>query len=279
MKILMTGHEGFIGKNMKPYLESKGHEVTGFEWNTEVGGFPDVKDQDLVIHLGAISSTAEKNVPLIMDKNYEFSYKLLVACMEAGVDMHYASSASIYGQQDPNIEKMSEETIPAPNSPYSWSKYMFDRLIENSLDKLPIKIYGFRYFNVYGPNEEHKGNQASPFTKWHSKSKSIDDTITLFEGSSLIKRDFIHVDDVINMHEFFFDNDAPSGIYNVGTGIATSFETLAITTGMGIMIAPFPDEIRHQYQYWTCADNSKLLAQIPDDYQFKDCLKYWDSLQ
>ena len=276
MKILMTGHEGFIGKNMKPYLESKGHEVTGFEWNNEVGGFPDVKDQDLVIHLGAISSTTEKNVSLIMDKNYEFSYKLLVACMEAGVDMHYASSASIYGQLDPKIKNISETTPPQPSSPYSWSKYMFDRLIENSLGKLPIKVYGFRYFNVYGPNEEHKGPQASVFSQWKTRE---DESCILFENSENIERDFIHVDDVINMHEFFFDNDAPSGIYNVGTGKATSFFDLAKSTNRVIQFIPIPDNIFNQYQYWTCADNSKLLAQIPDNYEFKDCLKYWDSLQ
>lgn len=159
MKILITGHEGFIGQNMMTRMRDQGHDVEGYEYNGKV---PDVQGFDQVIHLGAISSTTETDVEKIMSQNYEFSYHLLMACNKHGVNLHYASSASVYGNADPDTEiGYSEECPVAPKSPYAWSKYLFDRLVLKSLPYLTIQVHGMRYFNVYGPGENHKGDQAS----------------------------------------------------------------------------------------------------------------------
>tara|TARA_B100001094_G_scaffold68109_1_gene64395 strand:+ start:2046 stop:2843 length:798 start_codon:yes stop_codon:yes gene_type:complete len=262
MKILMTGHKGFIGKNMKPYLESKGHKVTGFEWNDRVGGFPDVTDQDLVIHLGAISSTTETDVNKIMDHNYDFSYKLLLACCENKVDLQYASSASVYGTAH-SKHPFKEDDAKLPNNPYAWSKYLFDRLVLKSIDKLPIKVQGFRYFNVMGPHDEHKGDSASLITKWKEFNY-----VKVFEGSKNIFRDFIHVDDVCKIHELFFDIEK-SDIVNVGTGTPRSFMELAEHMDKEEIIEiPMPDSLKNQYQDFTMSDNTKLESYI-GQYEFR----------
>lgn len=284
MKILLTGHKGFIGKNMLAYLENKGHEVTGFEVNHAEGGFPDVREMDLVIHLGAISSTMSKDIEAIMTQNYEFSYKLLVACNEANVPLQYASSASVYGrwmnddtpwafkEWDQGASDKSDVNID-PRTPYAWSKYLFDRLVENSLDKLQIKVQGFRYFNVYGEGDEHKGTQAFILNQWKDFPY-----IKLFEGSDEILRDWVHVDDVCKIHEEFFNIDK-SGIFNLGSGEMRSFTEIAESTGKEIIYIPMPEQMKHTYQYRTQSCNIKLFEALGYEYKFQDVMKWWDSLQ
>ena len=157
MKILVTGYKGFIGSNLYRALPSE-YTVVGFDWADE---FPDVSEYDWVIHLGGISSTTETDVNKVMRQNYDFSVALLDDCIFYGVNMQYSSSASVYGFKT----DFREDAPVDPKTPYAWSKYMFERYAEqNRPDGLIVQ--GFRYFNVYGPGEEHKGSQASPFTKF-----------------------------------------------------------------------------------------------------------------
>jgi ADP-L-glycero-D-manno-heptose 6-epimerase len=269
-KILITGNKGFIGTNLWEMLyENEDYELTPFELDgMRLGGFPDVKGYDTVIHLGAISSTIERNIPKILDHNYSFSMALLRACCEAGVDLQYASSASVYG----NSKKLwnSEGDWANPQSPYAWSKYLFDYEIERMHTGLPIKVQGFRYFNVYGDKAEHsKGDQASPYTKW-----KYSDKIKLFHGSDKIKRDFINVEDVCKIHIKMLDVDQ-SGIFNVGTGVAVSFEDLAQhlskVYNKEIEYMDMPEILKGQYQYHTRANLNKLKGAI-GDYAFKSIL-------
>lgn len=269
-KLLITGNRGFIGSNLWDKLyDNDDYELVPFELDGHrYGGFPDVTGFDTVIHLGAISSTIERNIPKILDYNYSFSMALLRSCCEAGVDLQYASSASIYG----NSKKQwnTESDMASPQSPYAWSKYLFDYEIERMHEGLPIKVQGFRYFNVYGDKYEHsKQDQASPYTKWkHSKD------IKLFYGSDKILRDFIDVEDVCNIHVKMLDIDQ-SGIFNIGTGQATSFENLGQHLSKiydkPIEYMDMPEILKCQYQYRTQANINKLKGAI-GDYAFKNIL-------
>lgn len=262
MKILLTGHRGYIGKVMNYWLHQLGHEVKGYEWAD--GTFPDVSGYNHVIHLGANSSTTEKDVERVMVMNHDFSCKLLIACNQAGVDLMYASSASVYG----NTKGSGIE----PLNPYAWTKYLFDRLVEKNLSqKLNIKVQGFRLFNVWGviQAELHKKDQASLFTKFHGKDK-----ITLFKGSENIKRDFIHVVDICNIMIAMMANDK-SGIYDLGTGVQKSFLDLANTMIESDLYAPkeiewidFPEHLKGRYQFETKCHNAKLITQI-GSYDFR----------
>ena len=254
MRILVTGHEGFIGKNVASYLQQQGHEVEGWEW--QEGIIPSTEDYDWCIHLGAISSTTYTDVNQILEQNFEFSVRLAQVCENFGTNFQYASSASVYG---PTVH-FTEDGPLLPQSPYAWSKYMFDRFMNQYIDEFQIKIQGFRYFNVYGEGEEQKGEQASPYTKF-SKQASEDGLITLFEDSDKYLRDFVCVDDICKLHEKMFDVDQ-SGIFNVGTGMPKSFETVAQTIankhGASIEYIPIPENIKSQYQKYTCANLTNL---------------------
>lgn len=255
MKILVTGHKGFIGSNLLNYLLSKGYKVDGWEydWNK----FPNVTDYNFVIHLGAISSTTFTDVDQIMLQNYEFSVKLLNLCNDLSVDFQYASSASVYGNTTHFIENGNLQ----PQSPYAWSKYLFDRYVKSR--SFNIKVQGFRYFNVYGEGETHKGNQASPYTKFKNQALTTG-VIELFENSDKYSRDFVCVDDICQLHEKMF-SVKESGIYNVGTGRPVSFETVAKIIARKynarIKYISMPDNLKSQYQSYTCAD-LKLLNSV-----------------
>ena len=181
--------EGFIGQNLGAYLQSKGHNVEGFEWKPNI--IPDPEPYDRVIHLGAISSTTERDVEKIMEQNYEFSMRLLQLCDQKGTTFMYASSASVYG------DKFAENSKLQPQSPYAWSKYLFDRFVMQ-VPEFMINVQGFRFFNVYGEGEEHKGDQASPYTKFAYQAKD-NGVIKLFEDSNNYLRDFVCVDDICKL--------------------------------------------------------------------------------
>lgn len=254
MKICVTGSKGFIGKNLIKHLENLNHDVTGFDYTVNV--YPDPSLYDWVIHLGAISSTTERDVEKIMDQNYEYSLKLLQMCDTMGVNFQYASSASVYG----NSNNFKENGPVYPQSPYAWSKYLFDRFVQQAVGEFKIIVQGFRYFNVYGNHEEHKGDQASPVTKFTQQAKH-NGVIKVFENSDQYLRDFVCVDDVCNVHCQMLQQDV-SGIYNVGTASPVSFhavaEAVAKKYNAKIETIPMPDALKAQYQTYTSADLTEL---------------------
>ena len=258
MKILITGYQGFIGSNVASYLKAKGHDVEGFPW--ELHKYPDVQRYDRIIHLGAISSTTERDVEKIMQHNFEYTMKLIEICDMMGTSLQYASSASVYGEQTHFREDLELD----PRSPYAWTKYLIDRFITQHLDDFRITIQGFRYFNVYGHGEEHKGDMMSPVSKFTKQAKDTG-VIKVFENSDKFKRDFISVEDVAVMHEKMLDVDK-SGIWNIGMGVATSFlqvaQVVANKYGAKIEEIPMPENIKAQYQKYTCADTDKLKETI-----------------
>jgi ADP-L-glycero-D-manno-heptose 6-epimerase len=251
MKILVTGYKGFIGQNMVKFLE-KEHIVSTYDYN---GTVPDVSNLDWVVHLGAISATTERNVEKVMTQNYDFSVKLLQACYDANVNFQYSSSASVYGQ----TTNFSEDAPCHPQSPYSWSKYLFDRYV-SSIEH-PVLVQGFRYFNVYGPGEDHKGSQASVFYNF-TKQAETTGVIKVFENSQHYYRDFVPVDRVLRIHRDFFDINF-SGIWNIGTGEARSFmdvaKEIAQLHNAKIELVPMPEELKAHYQQYTKADLTKLI--------------------
>jgi ADP-L-glycero-D-manno-heptose 6-epimerase len=255
MQILVTGYKGFIGSHLVEALETDGHDVTGYDYDESHGSMPYVAAYDWVIHVGAISSTTERDVNKIFKYNYDFSVQLYNECNMYGVNFQYASSASVYGNTDHFLESMNV----APQSPYAWTKYLFERVITNSTDTRIIN-QGFRYFNVYGHGEEHKGEQASVFTKFPLQAKK-QGAITLFEGSDQFVRDFVSVEDVVQVHcKMLKVKD--SGVYNVGTGTTTSFAEIASKysekLGVPINYIEMPDQLKNQYQSFTKANNTKL---------------------
>jgi ADP-L-glycero-D-manno-heptose 6-epimerase len=258
MKILITGHKGFIGSNILKALHE--HEISTCEWGDP---FPDVTGLDWVIHIGANSSTTERDVEKIMTQNYDFSCALLDRCIAQGVNFQYSSSASIYG-----MNQIFKEDAPVdPKTPYAWSKYLFERYAKTKYklaESKGLAIQGFRYFNVYGEGEEHKGTQASPYTQF-VKQANENNVIKVFEDSHLYMRDFVHVNKVIEIHKTFLKIKA-SGIFNVGTGTTRSFMEIAtgiaMQTGATIQKIPMPEQLVHSYQKYTCADLSLLTKTI-----------------
>lgn len=270
MKILITGHKGFIGQNLFKYLVNKGHTVEGYDYIHNV--LPDPSNYDQVIHLGAISSTTETDVEKIMTQNFEFSCKLLYLCENMGVNFQYASSASVYG----NTKNFKENSPKSPQSAYAWSKFLFDRTIQSKTYK--ITVQGFRYFNVYGAHEEHKGNQASPISKFIQQAQQTG-VIKLFENSENYQRDFVCVTDVCEIHEQMLTKNI-SGIFNVGTGIPMSFaevaELIAKKYKADIQLIPMPDQLKTQYQSYTCSDNNLLNSCVT--IKFKTIKDYLSSI-
>lgn len=252
MKILITGYKGFIGQNMVNALK-KDHELTLFEWGEDL---PDFKGHDWCIHLGAISSTTETDVDKVLEQNYDFSRFIVNSCQDNKVNLQYASSASVYGKTD----VFTEDVKPKPESPYAWSKYLFDRYIQNMKNRWTITVQGFRYFNVYGPYEDHKGDQASPYYKFEKQAKE-NGVIKVFEHSEDYLRDFVHVDRVIDIHKKFF-NVKESGIWNLGSGTPISFLTVANNIAKKydarVEFIPMPENVAKHYQKYTHADMRSL---------------------
>jgi len=273
MKILVTGHKGFIGQNLVTYINNKTDwDVDGFEYGDDLNF--DHNRYDWIIHLGAISSTTEQNFDKIMEQNYEFSVWLAKECDYRKINLQYASSASVYGLNT----SFNEDAPKDPKSPYAWTKCLFDRWVENRNFRRNI-VQGFRYFNVYGEHEEHKGDMASPVSKF-SKQAVEEKKIMLFENSDQYKRDFVWVGDLCKIHVKFIEKVNENGIWNVGTGRAVSFADVAKTISdkykVPIKEIPMPENIREQYQEYTCADLTKIKKHI-GDYQWKDVLSWINS--
>jgi ADP-L-glycero-D-manno-heptose 6-epimerase len=248
MKILLTGYKGFIGSHMYHSLLKQGHQVVGYDWEDK---FPAIKKFDWVIHIGAISSTTERDVAKIIEQNYDFSVMLYKEARHHEVNFQFSSSASVYGL---NTE-FKEDSPVDPRTPYAWSKYMVEHFIHTHPPRHSIAQI-FRYFNVYGPEgEEHKGSQASPFAKFRKQQQETGQ-VQVFEGSDKYLRDFIHVSKVVEMQTKFL-SVPESGIYNIGTGQAQSFLEAAKQCSDNIIEIPMPEILKSSYQLYTCADMQK----------------------
>ena len=249
MKVLVTGSKGFIGQNMIKELK-KDHEVVGVDWLDQ---FPDVQGFDWVVHLGAISSTTDQRIHYIVRQNLEFSIYLYEECIRHGVNFQFASSASVYGL----VSDFKETSTLNPQNHYARSKAMFERYVE--LRDAPIITQMFRYFNVYGPHEDHKGGQASPHTQFTKQAKEFG-LIKIFEKSEEYKRDFVNVAQIVDYHKRFFEVEE-SGVWNMGTGSAKSFydvaKEIASKHEAGIEYIKMPEILKDNYQKFTQADMYK----------------------
>jgi ADP-L-glycero-D-manno-heptose 6-epimerase len=251
MKILLTGHKGFIGSHLLKRLKEDNHEVSTYEWGDDT---IDIEGKDYVIHVGAISSTTEKDVEKIMLQNFDFTKELYEVCKSHKINFQFSSSASVYG-----LNKEFKETSPVdPKTPYSWSKYFCERHILKNSGQMKTQI--FRYFNVYGPeNEEHKGSQASPHCQFTKQAKETG-VIKVFENSENYHRDFIHVSEIVDYHMRFL-NDKRSGVFNLGRGKTMSFldvaKEIAEKYNARIETIPMPEVLKSSYQEYTCADMRK----------------------
>lgn len=255
MKILVTGFKGFIGGQLFKYFGDSGYEVDGVDW--EKGVLPDVKNYQWVIHCGAISDTTERDVNKVLKQNYDFTVKLLKVCNEHKTNIQLASTSAVYG---PN-KSFNENDPVYPQTPYAWSKYLVDKLlIDKIIKSYDIIVQSFRYFNVYGPGESHKGNQQSMISKFQEQAR-IDGEIKLFKNSNLYERDLICVFDLCKVHEQMI-NKKISGIFNLGTGKTTNLEKIAkliaSLSSTKIRYIEMPENLKGQYQKYTCADISKL---------------------
>lgn len=245
MKILLTGHRGFIGQHLMYTLEQH-HTLSLYDWGAPV---PDVQGHDWVIHVGAISSTTERDVEKIMRQNVDFSIDLYEQCRFHGVNFQFASSASVYGLGP----TFSEDAPVDPRTPYAWSKYLVERHIQRVPPKHMV-AQCFRYFNVYGPEgEEHKNSQASPFMQFKRQAEQTG-SVKVFDVEA--HRDFVHVSQVVDTHIKFF-NVAQSGVFNIGTGTTKTFRDVAQLYTNNIVTVPMPKNLEHSYQIYTCADMTK----------------------
>ncbi len=258
MRLLVTGHEGFIGRNMTSWLnQEEGWEIEGYEWDPK--SRPDVSNYDWVIHLGAIADMTCTDVESIMRQNLEFSQWLFNECNTHGVNLQYASSSSVYG----DTKDFSETAQCLPQTPYAWSKYLFDRWVFQQ----PINIYvqGFRYFNVYGKYMHLRGNRANAIVKWRNQARK-EGKITVWENAEHIKRDWTWVGDVCKLHIDFIKTVNGSGIWNCGAGLAHSFldiaEEIAEIEDVPIEFVPVPAVEMTRFRHTTKADLTHLKATI-----------------
>ena len=258
--VVITGANGFIGSHLVQLFKNPLKcDVTSFAMVHPASLFFHIryKKPAAIFHLGAVSSTTETDSVKITQNNILFSCELLEHCIENNIAFVYASSASVYGLGNNGFD---ENARMDPLNYYAISKSSFDLIVKQKIiDNPQAKIVGLRYFNVYGTNEGHKVDMASPVHKFLEQAKETNE-IKIFEESEYYLRDFVHVDDVVNITKEAFN--FPSGIYNVGTGNARSFldvaQIIANATDSKITEIPFPQHLVGKYQKYTCSDNTKI---------------------
>ncbi len=296
--IIVTGGAGFIGSCLLWKLNEKGHHdilvvdrlresikwtnlrnkfISDYLHSDKLFDWLDQNTQPIeaIFHLGACSSTEEKRVDYIMDTNYHFSQKLWLYAVQNKIPFIYASSAATYGGGEHGFD--DRDDIPYlmklnPLNPYAYSKVLFDRWAISQKEK-PLNWNGLKFFNVYGPNEAHKGRQAS--MAYHLFNQVVEgDGLRLYksyqkeyaDGEQV--RDFVYVKDVVELIYFFFQHPDFNGIYNVGSGVPNSFNALAkeVINSSGkegakathIEYIDMPTKLKPTYQYYTKANLDKL---------------------
>ncbi|TMH94074.1 MAG: ADP-glyceromanno-heptose 6-epimerase [Betaproteobacteria bacterium] len=290
MYYVVTGAAGFIGSKIVEALNRHGIThiiaVDNLQQADKVRNLAgcDIADYveyegavDAVLHQGACSDTMESDGRYMMENNYRYSKILLEWCQEEEVPLLYASSAAVYGS---GPEFREERRGERPLNVYGYSKFLFDQGVRERLATRTAQIAGLRYFNVYGPNEAHKGRMAS--VAFHAYRQLLEfGRVKLFVGSGGYgngeqRRDFIHVDDVVEVNLWFLERRELSGIFNCGTGRAQTFNQLAaavINSVQGTQLpvpelvdkglieyVPFPPGLADRYQSFTEADLSRLRA-------------------
>ena len=312
-RIVVTGAAGFIGSNIIRGLNARGlRDIIAVDDLTQGDKFRNLVDLQIsdyldasvfyddfasggfgqieaVFHEGACSDTLEQNGKYMMQNNYATSVKLFFACQKRGARLLYASSAATYGGSDTFRE---EPRFERPLNVYGYSKLLFDQRMRRECGQdfgramagKTMQVVGFRYFNVYGPREQHKGRMASvafhQFNQFQAQGKVrlFGDYGGFAPGAQM--RDFIYVDDVVAVNLWFFDHPAVSGIFNLGTGRAQPFNDIASTVvntcrqlrqapalslealaAQGLIeYIPFPEDLRGKYQSYTQADLTALRA-------------------
>ncbi len=303
MYYIVTGAAGFIGSNLVKALNERGESnIIAVDNLKQADKFKNLVDCDIadfldkesfrkkihegffdglivaVLHQGACSDTMETDGHYMMDNNYQYTLELLNYCQSEEVPFLYASSASVYGAG--NNFKESRE-CEKPLNVYAYSKFLFDQIVRRR-HKLSAQVVGLRYFNVYGPREQHKGRMASVAYHFFNQYRA-EGRVKLFEGcdgyaNGSQLRDFVSIEDVVKVNMYLLDHPEISGIYNLGTGQAESFNSVAAATintlrrvegksalslselqNQGLIeYIPFPDALRGKYQSYTQADISAL---------------------
>lgn len=307
MTIIVTGAAGFIGSNIVKTLNQRGitdivavdnltrgekfknlaeceiaHYLDKHEFIRQVREHLVPHDIRAVFHQGACSNTMEHNGQYMMENNYQYSLDLLDWCQDERIPFLYASSAAVYGKGTAFRE---ERALEKPLNVYGYSKFLFDQVVRRRIAQgLTAQVVGFRYFNVYGMREQHKGRMAS-VAYHHFNQYRSQGYVNLFGayenyGNGKHSRDFISVEDVAKVNLYFFDNFEKSGIFNLGTGRSQPFNDLAAATVNAcraaegkpklslaelveqqlIRYTPFPEDLAGKYQSFTQADTEKLRA-------------------
>ena len=306
MTIIVTGAAGFIGSNIVKGLNVRGitdivavdnlsngqkfknladcdiaHYLDKHEFIRQVRDhiFP-FSDIEAVFHEGACSDTMNHDGRYMMDNNYQYTLDLLDWCQDERIPFLYASSAAVYGKGETFREEREHEE---PLNVYGYSKFLFDQVVRHRIAAgLGAQVAGFRYFNVYGAREQHKGRMASvAFHHFHQyRERGYVELFGSYDGygSGEQSRDFVSVEDVVNVNLFFLDHPEQSGIFNLGTGRSQSFNELAAATvnacrtaegkeklGLAELVAQgliryteFPDALKGKYQSFTQADIARL---------------------
>jgi len=304
MVYIVTGAAGFIGANLVKALNERGaSDIIAVDNLKHADKFKNLVDCEIadyldkneflellldgafdgevaaVFHEGACSDTMETDGRYMMENNYRYSTSLLDYCQDEGVPLLYASSASVYGGG--SVFKETRE-FEAPLNVYGYSKFLFDQYVRRMWGNRTAQVAGFRYFNVYGPREQHKGRMASVafhfFNQYRAEGK-----VRLFEGcdgydSGCQRRDFVSVEDVVKVNMYFLEHPQQSGIFNLGTGLSQSFNDVAVAVVNGcrkaqgeapldlaelqahgiIQYIDFPEALKGKYQSFTQADISAL---------------------
>lgn len=305
MTIIVTGAAGFIGSNIVKGLNDRGikdiiavdnlsnaakfrnlvdceiaHYLDKHEFNAIVCSGNAPKDIDAVFHEGACSDTMNHDGKYMMSNNYQYTLDLLDWCQDDEIPFLYASSAAVYGKGE---EFREERALESPLNVYGYSKFLFDQVIRQRMKVgLTAQVVGFRYFNVYGMRENHKGRMASvAFHHFNQyRERGFVELFGAYDGYQKggQTRDFISVEDVVKVNLFTYDHPEISGIFNLGTGSSQPFNDLAVATVNScrqaegkakltlqemveqqlVRYVDFPDALKGKYQSFTQADISNL---------------------